>query len=102
MKLNIELKYNVPDPGLAPAVIELLRREQFLDDVVITSLDYAALKQVEGIEPRLRHGPHRHRVGRQRAADRGRLPQPQLGAGVGPLPGAACASGPARKCTSGR
>jgi glycerophosphoryl diester phosphodiesterase len=56
MKLNIELKYNVPDPGLAPAVIELLRREQFLDDVVITSLDYAALKQVEGIEPRLRTG----------------------------------------------
>jgi glycerophosphoryl diester phosphodiesterase len=56
MKLNIELKYNVPDPGLAPAVIELLRREQFLDDVVITSLDYAALKQVEAIEPRLRTG----------------------------------------------
>ena len=56
MKLNIELKYNVPDPGLAPAVIELLRREQFLDDVVITSLDYAALKQVESIEPRLRTG----------------------------------------------
>ena len=53
MKLNIELKYNVPDPGLAPAVVELLRREDFLDQVVITSLDYAALKQVESIEPRL-------------------------------------------------
>jgi glycerophosphoryl diester phosphodiesterase len=56
MKINIELKYNVPDPGLAPAVIELLRREDFLDQVVITSLDYAALKQVESIEPRLRTG----------------------------------------------
>jgi len=56
MKLNIELKYNVPDPGLAPAVVELLRREQFLDEVVITSLDYAALKQVEAIEPRLPTG----------------------------------------------
>jgi glycerophosphoryl diester phosphodiesterase len=56
MRLNIELKYNVPDAGLAPAVVELLRREQFLDDVVITSLDYAALKQVEAIEPRLRTG----------------------------------------------
>ncbi len=53
MKLNIELKYNVPDAGLAPAVIELLRREDFLDEVVITSLDYAALQQVESIEPRL-------------------------------------------------
>jgi glycerophosphoryl diester phosphodiesterase len=53
MKLNIELKYNVPDPGLAPAVVELLQRGDFLDQVVITSLDYAALKQVESIEPRL-------------------------------------------------
>jgi glycerophosphoryl diester phosphodiesterase len=56
MKLNIELKYNVLDPGLAPAVVDLLRREDFLDQVVITSLDYAALKQVESIEPRLRTG----------------------------------------------
>jgi glycerophosphoryl diester phosphodiesterase len=55
-KINIELKYNVPDPGLAPAVIELLERENFLDQVVITSLDYAALKQVESLEPSLRTG----------------------------------------------
>ncbi len=51
-KLNVELKYNVPDPALAPAVVELLRRERFLDQSVITSLDYAALRQVEAIEPR--------------------------------------------------
>lgn len=56
MKLNVELKYNVPDPRLAPAVIELLKREDFLDQVVITSLDYAALRQVEGLEPRLSTG----------------------------------------------
>jgi glycerophosphoryl diester phosphodiesterase len=56
MKLNIELKYNVPDPGLAPAVVELLRDEDFLDQAVITSLDYAALKQVAAIEPRLPTG----------------------------------------------
>jgi glycerophosphoryl diester phosphodiesterase len=55
-KINIELKYNVPDPGLAPAVIDLLERENFLDQVVITSLDYAALKQVESLEPSLRTG----------------------------------------------
>lgn len=56
VRLNIELKYNVPDPGLAPAVVDLLRREGFLDEVVITSLDYAALKQVESLEPRLKTG----------------------------------------------
>ena len=56
MRINIELKYNVPDPGLAPAVVELLRREDFIDQVVITSLDYAALKQVKSIEPRVKTG----------------------------------------------
>ena len=56
MKLNIELKYNVPDPSLAPAVIDLLRREDFLDSAVITSLDYAALRQVRSLEPSLRIG----------------------------------------------
>lgn len=56
MKINVELKYNVPDPGLVPAVIDLLKREAFLDQVVITSLDYAALKQVESLEPRLPTG----------------------------------------------
>lgn len=56
MKVNIELKYNVPDPTLAPAVVELLRRKDFLDQVVITSLDYGALKQVKSIEPRLKTG----------------------------------------------
>lgn len=50
-KLNVELKYNVRDPELAPAVIALLRRERFLDDAVITSLDYAAIKQVEALAP---------------------------------------------------
>ncbi len=50
-RLNVELKYNVRDPELAPAVIALLRQERFLGDAVITSLDYAALKQVEAIAP---------------------------------------------------
>jgi len=56
MKLNIELKYNVPDAGLAPAVVDILRRQSFLDQAVITSLDYAALKQVKQIEPALETG----------------------------------------------
>ncbi len=56
MRINVELKYNVPDPGLAPAVVELLRRKDFLDQVVITSLDPAALRQVEALEPDLPTG----------------------------------------------
>ena len=56
MKLNIELKYNVPDPGLAPSVVEMLREKNFLDQAVITSLDYAALRQVMSIEPALKTG----------------------------------------------
>jgi glycerophosphoryl diester phosphodiesterase len=54
--INVELKYNVPDPGLAPAVVELLRREDFVDQVVVTSLDARALRQIRGIEPRLPTG----------------------------------------------
>jgi glycerophosphoryl diester phosphodiesterase len=56
MKLNVELKYNGPDPQLASAVLDVLRHEQFLDQVVITSLDAAALRQVRAIEPQVRIG----------------------------------------------
>jgi len=56
MKINVELKYNVPDPDLAPAVVDLLRRKDFVDQVVITSLDAAALRQIKGIEPGLEVG----------------------------------------------
>jgi glycerophosphoryl diester phosphodiesterase len=56
LKINVELKYNVPDPQLAPAVVDLLRRKDFIDQVVITSLDSAALAQIRGIEPGLKTG----------------------------------------------
>jgi len=56
MKLNVELKYNAPDPQLAAAVLDVLRHQQFLDQVVITSLDAAALGQVRAIEPQVRIG----------------------------------------------
>ncbi len=56
MNINVELKYNVPDPDLAPAVVDLLRRKDFVDQVVITSLDAAALRQIKEIEPGLKVG----------------------------------------------
>jgi glycerophosphoryl diester phosphodiesterase len=55
-RINIELKFNVPDPQLAAAVVALLREKQFLDQVVITSLDHAALRQVEKLQPSLDTG----------------------------------------------
>lgn len=53
MGLNIELKFNLPDPTLAPRVVELLRETRMLDRCVVTSLDYEALRQAKEIEPRL-------------------------------------------------
>ena len=55
-RINIELKYNVPDPQLAAAVVALLREKQFLDQVVITSLDHASLRQIEELQPSLETG----------------------------------------------
>ncbi len=55
-RINVELKYNVPDAQLAAAVVALLREQQFLDQVVITSLDHAALRQVEQLQPSLATG----------------------------------------------
>jgi glycerophosphoryl diester phosphodiesterase len=56
MRLNVELKYNAPDPQLAAAVVDVLRREHVLDQVVITSLSAAALRQVRELEPSLPTG----------------------------------------------
>jgi glycerophosphoryl diester phosphodiesterase len=53
MGLNIELKYNRPDPTLAPRVIDLLRGKGMIDQCVITSLDLDALRQAEALEPRV-------------------------------------------------
>jgi glycerophosphoryl diester phosphodiesterase len=56
LRLNIELKYNRPDPGLVPAVVDLLRQKEFLGECVITSLDLASLREVKRIEPGLETG----------------------------------------------
>jgi len=56
LKLNIELKYNRPDPELAAAVVEVLHQEGFIDECVITSLDYGSLQRVKGLERSLKTG----------------------------------------------
>lgn len=56
VKLNIELKYNRPDPALAPAVLGLLRAHCMLDQCVITSFNAAAMQAVRASEPAARTG----------------------------------------------
>jgi len=51
VRLNIELKYNRPDPNLVPAVLERLRRGRFLGQCVLTSMDPAALCALKTAEP---------------------------------------------------
>ncbi|MHC5023737.1 MAG: glycerophosphodiester phosphodiesterase family protein [Planctomycetota bacterium] len=45
IRLNIELKFNRPDPLLTGAVIEIIRRNQFASDCVISSLSFDALTE---------------------------------------------------------
>jgi glycerophosphoryl diester phosphodiesterase len=56
VKVNIELKYNGPDPALVPAVLEIVAAEGAADRVSLTSLDHAALAEVERRQPELRTG----------------------------------------------
>lgn len=56
MKLNIELKYNLPDPQLASDVVALIRKNDFADQSVLTSLDLAPLLEVEALWPELETG----------------------------------------------
>jgi len=55
-RLNIELKFNRPDPRLAPAVARLLRRMEFPDRCIVTSMDLDAVRQVKATEPTIRVG----------------------------------------------
>jgi glycerophosphoryl diester phosphodiesterase len=55
-KLNIELKFNGHDQKLAERVVEIVRREKFERDCVISSLDAAGLAEVERLAPELTTG----------------------------------------------
>jgi len=45
LRLNIELKYNRPDPTLAGRVGEILHDESFTDQCIVMSLDWTALTE---------------------------------------------------------
>ena len=49
MRLNIELKFNGHDERLVERVVEIVLREGFAEEAVITSLDYGALEDVRAV-----------------------------------------------------
>lgn len=56
LRLNIELKYNGHDVRLAERTAELVRRNGFVEECVITSLDNAGLRRVRQVAPDVRIG----------------------------------------------
>jgi|HigsolmetaAR203D_1030402.scaffolds.fasta_scaffold01590_13 glycerophosphoryl diester phosphodiesterase len=54
--LNIDIKTDVPSPGLPAAVAETIVREDAVGRVVVTSFDERAVSDVKRIEPRLLAG----------------------------------------------
>lgn len=54
--LVIELKYNSPDPELAQAVVRTVRATGMSGEVRIMSLDYAAVREIERLAPRIATG----------------------------------------------
>ncbi|MHC4939668.1 MAG: glycerophosphodiester phosphodiesterase family protein [Planctomycetota bacterium] len=56
MKLNIELKYHGKEKAFEERVIEIVRRKEFSDRCVITSLEAKGLRRVRSLAPEFRIG----------------------------------------------
>jgi len=56
IKLNIELKYTWADPALAKKVGNIVRRNGFASDCVVSSLNFEALTEIEKAFPELTTG----------------------------------------------
>lgn len=56
IKLNIELKYNRPDPALAEKVVRIIREKSFTAECLVSSLDYRALVAVKRMAPEIKTG----------------------------------------------
>lgn len=56
IELNIEVKYNGPNPGLPAAVVEVIRRKKFAGHCVISSLNAAGAAEVKELMPELKVG----------------------------------------------
>lgn len=56
VKLNIEIKYNKKESGLAKQVVDIIERNNFQDRCVVTSSDYSVLSEVKKLNPDIRTG----------------------------------------------
>jgi glycerophosphoryl diester phosphodiesterase len=56
IRSNIELKFFGPDRRLVPEVVDVVRKQNFESDCLVTSLSYDALVEVKQHDPRLRRG----------------------------------------------
>lgn len=56
IRLNIELKYNGHDQRLAERVVDILETSDFVDQVVISSLELRGIREVREIDPEARVG----------------------------------------------
>lgn len=56
IKLNIEIKLNGHDQKLEEMVVKLIRDNNFVDQCVVTSLDYNALQKVKKLNPKIKVG----------------------------------------------
>lgn len=55
-KLNIEIKLNGHDQNLEAEVVRLLRKADFIDQAIVMSLDYGAVRKVAELEERIPAG----------------------------------------------
>ncbi len=56
IKLNIELKYTWPDPTLTQKVANIIRQKKFVDDCVVSSLNFEAVTEIKETFPELTAG----------------------------------------------
>jgi glycerophosphoryl diester phosphodiesterase len=56
IKLNIELKFTWPDPALAEKVGQIIQRNRFASDCVVSSLNFQALTEIKRAFPELTTG----------------------------------------------
>ena len=56
IKLNIELKYTWPDPTLTEKVGDIVRRNGFVSECVVSSLNFQALTEIKRAFPELKTG----------------------------------------------
>lgn len=56
IQLNIEVKYNGHNPNIVRKVVRIIEEEEFVDNCVLTSMNYKFLEQAKKLNPDIRTG----------------------------------------------